>query len=198
MNNLEMPSDKDINHYNSIKSKYISRESNGDSFESEDRNKSVISEIDTILKNSKKNKTEINDESENIDENEICKSIESFYNNNFEKNKIYVRADRTAYNDFVRKLDTSRKNIFKEAFNLIIISKLYRIDEIDKIISLFNIINEKMMESTAIEFCRVVFPISENILFKIAFLICLDLPFERKSSLIRKKSIPQKYKLIRP
>lgn len=114
-------------------------------------------------------------------------SEHDFYDNKLDATEIAVHANVLNYKSLVNSLDAVRKDIFREAFNLIVLSKLYKITEVDRIIDLLAKINSRMVHSDRLEFFRSALPDSSNVLFKIAALIVLDLSIVKKSLLLREK-----------
>lgn len=136
---------------------------------------------------SQKNNTVI--ESEQIDE---------FYENRFDREGIVIYCDRKKYESFIESLDFKRKDMFKDMFNLIILSGLFKLDQIDEIIDLLIRFNKAMKESTIEELLQVAMPGSDNMLFKILCLLPLDFSLVKKNMLFREKGFlkfNEKYKI---
>ncbi|ELA42590.1 uncharacterized protein VICG_00342 [Vittaforma corneae ATCC 50505] len=117
------------------------------------------------------------------------KQIREFYENRLDCESITIHCDRSNYESFVESLDFKRKDIFKDLFNLIILSGLFRLDQIDNIINLLTNLNKAMKDATIQELLRVAIPNSNNVLFKILCLLPLDFSLIKKSMLLREKAL---------
>lgn len=113
-----------------------------------------------------------------------------FYGNRFDAREIAVRANIQSYEGFACMLDTKRRGILGDAFNLIMLSKLHRITEIDKTICLLAEVSSRMVCSDRLEFFRSALPGSDNVLFRIAALSVLDMSVVKKNLLLREKVLP--------
>lgn len=107
------------------------------------------------------------------------------FHRNYKNNAITAKADMRKYQRFVELLDPARTEIFKEAFNLILLSGLYAVDQIDEIVDLMFLINQKMGSSTKLEFARAAFSLADNVLFRIGFLLSLDSSIVYKALMLR-------------
>lgn len=112
-----------------------------------------------------------------------------FYENRFDAKEIAVRANTLNYERFATSLDVRRRDVLGEAFNLIVLCKLYKITEIDRILDLLEKVSSRMARSDRLEFFRSALPDSNNVLFKIAALVVLDLSIVKKNLLLREKEL---------
>jgi len=126
---------------------------------------------------------------DNVCAYQIVTDSDDFYDFKINSKEIAVYADVKKYEEFVQKLNPKRKHIFKEAFNLILLSKYYKITEIDQIIDFLAFVNSEMKESSCIEFFRVALPGSNDVLFKIITLLVLNFSILKKSMLLREKGL---------
>lgn len=128
----------------------------------------------------------------------IFNNFDDFYQNRFDCDNLIVHCSKEKYEKLAKMLDFKRKDIFRDLFNLIILSGLFNINQLDQILDLFIRFNVSMKESTVQDLLRVAIPGSDNILFKILCLMSLDLSIIKKATLLRDKSllrINEKYKI---
>lgn len=110
-----------------------------------------------------------------------------FYNNRFKGQVITVRADTKKINEFISLLSPGMVDAFREVFNLVLISQLHRIDEIDKIADLLICIHQKIRGFTRLEMSRVLFSLSDNTLFRIGLVLSLDISVVSKACMLREE-----------
>lgn len=94
--------------------------------------------------------------------------------------RIPVRADLKKYSGLLSRLDPERIEIFGEIFNLLLICRLFNINQIDDVIDLFLDINSSLRNSSRLEFTRVLFSLLNDSLFKIGLLLPFDCPVPHK------------------
>lgn len=153
--------------------------------------KNIIKEGDSqFLFNSKIHlidSVEFNENLNSIGYSSIDKLSYSFYNNTFELNELVLPCNKVKIDEFISSLDWKRKDIFKDFFNLIILSGLFKITEIDQIFEYFDSLNKLMVESTVLDLLRVAIPTSNDLSFKILCLLPLDFAIQKKCFLLREK-----------
>lgn len=115
-------------------------------------------------------------------------NIEFFYSDSFNFKEVSVPCDLFKIDGFIASLDWKRKDIFKDFFNLILLSGIYSLLEIDLIFDLLISLNGQMNASSIPEFLRVAMPFSTDKIFKILIVLPLDLSLQNKSLLLKDKS----------
>lgn len=131
--------------------------------------------------NVKKNKYNGISEDKTTEDPKIAQSC----NNQYSDTMISIEGDVSKYTGFYVSLDVKRKNVFKELFNLLLIAGVYKIDQIDQIINMMIKVNERMKDSSTLELVRVLFAMSDDVLFRIGILICLDCSIVYKALMLR-------------
>lgn len=165
-----------------------------------DSNSSTENDHTDHLTSSPTKKSKVTDSSINNDFTTKYNMIDNTYI------KVYADYNRMLY--LFNNLNEYRRKIFKETFNLMILTGIHSMDEIDRVVNVLLLINEEMTQkeknhkqfstiystiSGFLEeyfmFLNVCFGMSNDALFKIAFVVGVELSIHKKIGMTREMGL---------
>ncbi|ORD99367.1 RDR1 [Hepatospora eriocheir] len=123
-----------------------------------------------------------------VDDSDVdLSSIVKIVNNN----QIVIKANYSKIINLLDRLDENRFSVFKELFNLLLLSDVYRVSEIDRIINLLEYINNNIIDHSNlyVEVAKICFGLGDDRLFKIGFVLSLDYSLFRKLNFLYNKEL---------